>query len=524
MRQLIYLTLILAAAAVLWLSRSSPHFAIGAAVTPGPLTRAHAQYERDCSQCHSPFNEEVQNDLCVLCHDKVKEDLEKRRGFHGRCPSVMNKTCKSCHTEHVGRDGSIVSFDERTFDHEFTDFRLTGAHARASAGCEACHAKDKKFRDSPTDCLGCHSDDDKHQSRLGADCATCHTETVWDETSFDHDTTCFSLKGGHREAACDSCHLNKVYLNASSQCNSCHLMNDVHDSGSQEKCDRCHSSENWQDAVFDHDRETQFVLENRHAELGCDACHPGFTFRKSPGVQCVDCHGADDIHKGKVGSLCDDCHPSVKWNQVSFDHNKDTQFNLSGRHVNVPCTDCHKESPLQRRPAAMCHNCHQADDVHKGQLDSACDSCHNTNGWKEQVAFDHDLTRFPLIGLHAVVACGECHLSSTFKQADVTCASCHKSEDYHKGTLGSECAGCHNPNGWRLWQFDHGVQTDFKLEGAHARLECRACHVSQTKGNIWLSPACSSCHLEDDVHSRRFGKQCNRCHTAESFRRIKMGN
>ena len=523
MRSLIYLIIIIVGAAALLLSQLSPERTIGTVVMPGPLSRAHAKYENSCSECHSPFSKESQSNLCIGCHEKVREDLHSSQGFHGRSPSVIGKPCKSCHTEHVGRKASIVSLDKRLFDHDFTDFSLVGAHARVSVSCDACHAKDKRFRESPTDCFSCHSDNDKHNGQLGTHCASCHKETSWDDTYFSHDTTCFPLEGKHQEVACDSCHPNKVYGNTSLECNTCHLINDIHDSQLDEKCDRCHVTESWQKVSFEHNRETDFVLKDRHTELDCDACHLDSIYKENLGMECVDCHRVDDIHKGRNGLICNDCHSSVEWKQVTFDHNRDTDFVLSGRHVKVQCVACHKESSSERRTGATCHSCHQADDVHKEQLGLECDSCHNTNGWSEQIVFDHDLISFPLIGFHAVIACGECHLSSAFKGTGMDCISCHESDDYHKGTLGAECGNCHNPNGWRLWQFDHNLQTDFKMEGAHENLECGACHDSLTKGRVELSRTCSACHLDDDVHFRRFGRLCDRCHTVESFQQIIIG-
>ena len=51
------------------------------------------------------------------------------------------------------------------------------------------------------------------------------------------------------------------------------------------------------------------------------------------------------------------------------------------------------------------------DDVHKGQVGKKCERCHNQSGWTKEVFFDHDLARFPLIGIHAITPCEECHLS-----------------------------------------------------------------------------------------------------------------
>ena len=448
MKLVVYMAFIVIAALGLLLLRLSPEFAIGAAVMPGPLTDAHAEYESKCSECHSPFNDQIQNDLCAGCHEQVREDMNIGRGYHGRSPAVVGKPCKLCHTEHVGRDASIVSLDERTFDHKFTDFPLLGAHASASTACSACHKNGRKHRETPNDCFGCHSDRDDHDGQLGKDCASCHKESYWDDTAFGHEMTCFPLEGKHREAACDACHHDKAYTSASSNCNACHLMSDIHDSGPDERCDRCHGADSWREFAFEHGLETGFALEDRHAEIDCQACHAGLKFGKKPGAKCVDCHQPSDIHKGKVGLSCDDCHTSSKWDEPTFDHNSDTEFELSGGHVEVKCIECHKQDIEKEKPASDCNGCHKTQDVHKQQLGTECDNCHNTDGWTERIAFDHDITRFPLIGLHAVTACGECHPSSAYKGTDTACKSCHENDDYHKKTLGAECGSCHNPNGW----------------------------------------------------------------------------
>jgi hypothetical protein len=521
-RLLIYLIIIFVEAAVLLLPRFSPELSIGTVVMPGPLNIAHADYENNCSECHSPFKEEGQNNLCISCHVKVREDLYNSQGFHGRSPSVVGNSCKSCHAEHLGRETSLVRLDKSIFDHDFTDFCLVGAHARVSVSCDACHEKGKKFHDSPTDCYSCHLDDNKHDEQLGTHCENCHKETSWDDTYFSHDETCFLLEGKHRDAACDSCHPDKAYSNTSINCIACHLMNDIHDSESDEKCERCHGNESWQKVDFDHNTETDFVLKDRHTELTCDACHVDFKFSQKPGRECVDCHRQDDIHKGRYSLMCDDCHSLAEWDQVTFDHSIDTDYDLSGRHIEVQCVSCHKESSQEKRANVTCYSCHQADDVHKEQLGLECDSCHNTNGWDKQVVFDHGLTQFPLIGFHAAIFCSDCHLSSVFKGTDKACVSCHESDDFHKASLGVKCGSCHNPNGWRLWQFDHNLQTNFKIEGSHENLECRACHNVQKK-EVKQSRTCFACHSSDDVHYRRFGIQCERCHTVESFKKIIKG-
>lgn len=143
--------------------------------------------------------------------------------------------------------------------------------------------------------------------------------------------------------------------------------------------------------------------------------------------------------------------------------------------------------------------------------------------WPDNIRFDHEFTTFPLIGLHAITACNDCHATQEFKSAKVVCSSCHKEDDIHMLALGNDCAGCHNPNGWDFWQFNHDTQTKFILDGGHSGLVCNACHKAPAPKKIELAKDCIECHRSDDIHNERFGAACNRCHTTESFKNIRIG-
>ena len=132
------------------------------------------------------------------------------------------------------------------------------------------------------------------------------------------------------------------------------------------------------------------------------------------GLDCIDCHKDDDIHKGRTGSECGKCHDPIRWRQVRFDHDKDTDFKLLGKHKDSTCMDCHKNSSSEGELDTICISCHRSDDVHQGKLGINCSPCHNVNKWGDQIKFEHDLTRFPLIGLHTITPCGECHIASGF--------------------------------------------------------------------------------------------------------------
>ena len=168
-----------------------------------------------------------------------------------------------------------------------------------------------------------------------------------------------------------------------------------------------------------------------------------------------------------------------------------------------------------------CKSCHAPDDVHNNSMGSNCGSCHVESGWRDKIVFDHGLTSFPLVGLHASVACEECHVTRAFRGTAKDCYSCHKAKDVHKGGLGKACNDCHNPNGWTFWQFDHGHKTHFALTGAHKDIACESCH-KESPDKVKLSMECGSCHGREDVHQGRFGRDCARCHDTRTFRQPRV--
>ncbi|MDH4015591.1 MAG: hypothetical protein OEU33_16260, partial [Chromatiales bacterium] len=106
-------------------------------VMPGPVAAAHQDIEGECAQCHSKGSGISEQKLCVNCHQRVGRDIDSGSGFHGKNTRAATENCSSCHTDHEGRDASMIDFDPNVFDHAFTDFPLSGAHAVAE--CESCH-------------------------------------------------------------------------------------------------------------------------------------------------------------------------------------------------------------------------------------------------------------------------------------------------------------------------------------------------------------------------------------------------
>jgi hypothetical protein len=197
-----------------------------ARATRFPLRGAHARAA--CASCHVRPAREVRLDVaCASCH----RDDDAHAGQEGA-------QCGDCHGE--------TSWTQSVrFDHGIGAFPLIGAHAQAE--CSACHAT-PRFRDAPTACVECHQDDDRHQTRLGRDCATCHVPVAWANWAFDHDTqTEYRLTGAHVGLQCEACHTasSRDGISQSSACIACHRADDVHRGEFGSECGRCHTTESF---------------------------------------------------------------------------------------------------------------------------------------------------------------------------------------------------------------------------------------------------------------------------------------
>jgi hypothetical protein len=481
---------------------------------PGELSAPHAKFEDNCSACHDRSDRSRQTTLCLDCHKDVAADVASKSGMHGRLPNIASGECRACHSEHLGRKADIVKLLPAAFDHRSTDFHLDGAHA--AVPCGSCHATGRPFRQASASCGTCHKAVDVHRGGLGANCGSCHATTSWTGARFDHDKTKFPLRAAHRETACAACHIAGRYKDTPLNCSACHSPDDVHRGARGENCGECHTESAWKTTKFDHAKETNFPLLGKHAAVDCAGCHRSGRFEDKLPRDCAGCHRAADAHASRFGEDCASCHDSDSW-RAEFDHAHKTRFALLGRHAKLDCHTCHTGRVGTQKLPLDCAGCHRGDDVHGGAMKAGCETCHGNDSWREDIRFDHDLSKYPLLGMHVVVGCGQCHASSAFAGTAHDCVACHRSSDVHKGSLGRDCGTCHSPNGWRVWDFDHNQQTHFPLTGRHAQLTCGDCH-RRPGGEMKLPTDCASCHRDNDVHLGQFGVQCQRCHTTLSFK------
>jgi hypothetical protein len=268
-------------------------------------------------------------------------------------------------------------------------------------------------------------------------------------------------------------------------------------------------------------------LLGKHKVAKCEACHTtGHDYQKLP-MDCYSCHKKEDqkIHKGNYGQKCESCHKENDWKQIYFNHDVDTKYKLLFKHIEVKCDKCHTGKIYGQNLAQTCYDCHKkTDDAngHKGSLGKKCESCHNEKGWKVDAKFDHNKSRFPLLGMHFKTDCKKCHISAKYNEVKSDCYSCHKKEDKHELKFGTKCDTCHNARDWKSWDFDHDKRTKYKIDGAHKKASCYDCHRNPINGEKLNTPtSCAACHSSDDVHEGGFGVQCERCHTTNSFKEIR---
>jgi hypothetical protein len=467
---------------------------------------------------------------CTTCHE------DKHQGRLGQ-------NCLQCHSTSAWTGAKI---SEHGFDHSKTRFPLTGMHL--STPCEKCHTAGADGLPRYTGlkfmwCGDCHAD--PHKGEFKHDCVDCHSTSTWKKSTFtstfDHSKTAFPLLGKHAQVSCEACHKTADFKAPvpHAACADCHTPSPHGDQFAKRadggRCESCHTVNGWSPTTFtvaDH-AKTGFPLVAPHANVTCAGCHTpagAATRYKISFARCVDCH--KDEHHGQFAAdpwrnRCEQCHTgnTFKTSNYTIAKHQKTAFPLTGGHEAVPCNECHK--PMGSDSFASyhftklsCTTCHE--DIHHGQFASrmsgrdasghvqGCEACHSTKEWSELARFNHNDTKFPLVGSHRAVACIDCHrppqmerrmIHVNFSAAPLECNQCH--EDPHGGQFGArnkDCASCHNSNKWKPSLFDH-EKTAFSLKGAHENVACSACHTLKKPVNgvqvLLYKPtpsACSDCH------------------------------
>lgn len=505
---------------------------IFAQISPGELSKEHSKFEglQNCTQCHI-LGEGLSNQKCLDCHKEINVRITKNSGYHAS-QEVLKKNCWSCHSEHNGRNFRLINFNAEKFDHKKTGYELTGKHSLIE--CKDCHQakfiKDQNIKKEKTylglnrSCVSCHID--IHQKTAGSNCDNCHNTTSFtNKINFDHNKTKFPLLGSHKNQNCIDCHKKTKTDNSSILrfvsmesilCTDCHV--DVHESKFGQKCLNCHNFNSFKVSRkqnFDHSK-TGFDLIGKHQFVECKDCHKGKLTDPVKHEKCLDCHL--DYHKGEFvinnsPRDCKNCHDENGFTPSKFtlENHQKTKFSLTGSHLAVDCSSCHKKKNEWkfRFSTFRCIECHE--NVHNQEISfkfmgkNDCENCHNTISWKN-LNFDHDKTNFKLEGRHLKIKCGDCHIKNInnkkvhlFKSINSICLSCHN-DVHNKQYISEECRLCHTFDSWKPTIFNHD-RAQFKLSGAHEKIECNKCHFVQQRedGGTFIvykirRTLCTDCH------------------------------
>jgi hypothetical protein len=461
-------------------------------LAPALVAEAHREVGGQCDACHLPFAG-VPDAKCLRCHSIISELAEDPESYHAR---VADRACIDCHTDHLGRAGELVekaALD--AFDHSLTRWALTGKHGEG-VPCARCH--ELPLENVEKRCGSCHQD--PHGGSLGGTCENCHVDEGWKERlkiAVDHR---LDMSGGHATTACTDCHFDGRNLEQKVACASCHP--DPH-GGTKKRCDACHSVQTFGNATFNHGM-CGCKFPGAHQTASCLSCHQSFVFTPTPKL-CSTCHEKQQTHQ-PIGE-CSQCHLPTSWKARAFDHDRESTFPITGRHLEVSCDQCHETKVDFRAAPDTCTGCHFEDGRKVHGDFGECSDCHSTAGFRGS-RFDHASTGFRLDGAHDVVTCKSCHLD---READRDCATCH--QDPHDTE--EACVSCHSTSAWKPSTFDlfRHASTAFPLAESHREVPCASCHV--TPRTMKPPTECARCHL--DAHAGRLGSDCKRCHATDRF-------
>ena len=298
-------------------------------------------------------------------------------------------------------------------------------------------------------------------------------------------------------------------------------------------------------------------LAKAHSHLegltNCTECHT--LGKKISNDKCLVCHTfikeRIDVNKGYHSSkeisgkdciTCHSDHNGVNFKMIRFDESKfnhsEAGYELEGAHKKKECKDCHKDEFISNKEIKKINNtflgldteclaCHT--DYHQETLSSNCVDCHDMEAFKPVPKFNHDKTKYLLVGKHKDVDCIKCHKKVSLNGQEFqmfsnikfeSCTSCH--EDVHNDKFGQNCTKCHSEQSFQIIKgmdsFNHD-NTRFKLEDKHQFVDCKKCHTTKLTDPLKHNN-CTDCHT--DYHEKQFAKQgvapdCSDCHSTKGF-------
>jgi hypothetical protein len=132
-------------------------------------------------------------------------------------------------------------------------------------------------------------------AELGGKCSACHVPPWSAQTMADRCLECHSDVRSQIEAHQP---LHGKFAN-STQCRNCHT---------EHKGERAALTDL---STFDHDCAA-FALTGKHRSVECNSCHTSGAHKGTP-TTCAGCHAEPQVHKGRFGKDCANCHTTDDW-------------------------------------------------------------------------------------------------------------------------------------------------------------------------------------------------------------------
>jgi hypothetical protein len=215
--------------------------------SPFPLTGAHIT--TPCSKCHASGFANTPT-ACSACHLPAYNQSTNPNHAQISIPT----TCADCHTTNPG-------WKPAAFPIHANYWAFQGAHIAIAANCSQCH--NGNYNNTPNTCVGCHQADYNNttnpphaSAQFPTDCQSCHTQTAWSPSTFNHDGQYFPIYSGKHQGTwtlCADCHTNSSNF-AVFSCITCHVhnqtdMNNAHSgvtgySYNSAACYQCHPTGN----------------------------------------------------------------------------------------------------------------------------------------------------------------------------------------------------------------------------------------------------------------------------------------